>query len=222
MKTTRYFLLSLILFILTPITSTIPSFGYTNNAEITFVRQMPSQATPGETITIEFVFDIGDGITDPMRGFYFTDEIPEDLTVEEGSYTVKLNGVDLTNIVDEIGVAGDFYPGAIPYRLILETPPDFINNNPLEGGDKLILTYELTIPNDTTAYTVYTFPRYNWAGCIMGDPMEYVFGYKGLPDNTLTVLPSVAIPILNQWGLIIFITVFMGVGVMILYRRTIA
>ena len=54
------------------------SVAYTNNEEITVARQMPSFAEAGETITVETTITIG-GITNPINGFYFTDQIPEDL-----------------------------------------------------------------------------------------------------------------------------------------------
>ena len=48
----------------------LASFGYTSNEEITVVRHMPSFAEAGETITIEINVDAGDGITNPINGFY--------------------------------------------------------------------------------------------------------------------------------------------------------
>lgn len=163
------------------------AFGYSSNAGISVVRQMPSGGNTDETITIEITLNVGSGIA-AINGLYFTDEIPEDLTIETDSYNVMLNGANLTSIIEEIGILGDIYPSAVPYRLILETPPDFTEDNPLYGDDELVLTYDVTIPSDATLGTVYTFPGYSWVGRI-SSPLEDIFGYEDSPEVTLTVLP---------------------------------
>ena len=163
-------------------------FAYSNNDEITVARQMPSQAIAGETITVEINVAIGVGISDPIRGFYVTDEVPGDLNIEEGSYTVKLNGSNLTDIIDEIGVWGDVYPGTVPYRLILETPQDFTERNQLNNGDELVMQYEVTVPAAATVGTIYTFPGYNWVGRLI-NTSENVIGYEDY-QNTLEIVAN--------------------------------
>jgi len=175
-------LISLILF-LSPAYSAY-AYAYANNDGISVTRNIPSTAIAGETIPIKVTINIGAGITNPINGFYFADEIPANLTIETGSYKVTLNGLDLTNIIEEIGSEGDVFDGAIPYRFIFETPPDFSDYNPLNAGDELILSYQITIPSDEVTGNEYTFPGYNWVGCIQSDP---VFGYEDLPEITLIV-----------------------------------
>ncbi len=91
------------------------------------------------------------------------------------------------SIIEELGATGEVYPAAVPYRLILETPPGFTEDNPLYGDETLILTYDVTIPSDATLGTVYTFPGYSWVGRI-SPPLEDIFGYEDLSEVTLTVL----------------------------------
>jgi hypothetical protein len=148
------------------------------DGEVTIVRQMPSQATSGETITIEVTLTVGTGITDPIKGFYLADEIPEDLTIETSSYTATLNGSGLTSIMEETGSASAVYPSAVSYRLILETPPGFTEHNALQAGDELMLTYWVTIPSDAATGTTYIFPGYSWIGRILSNPVEDIFGYE--------------------------------------------
>jgi hypothetical protein len=178
-----YLLFTLIVFPLT-------SFGYTTSEEITVFRQMPSFAEAGETIAVEITVHVGAGITDPINGFYLTDEIPVELLIQPGTFTATINGFDLSNITEEIGMSGDVYPAAVPYRLILETPPDFIEGNALQPGDQLTLHFSITTPVDASEDTVYLFPGYSWAGYSIPDPREYFFGYESLPETTLTITAS--------------------------------
>lgn len=191
MKQAGCVILSGMLLILVILACAATTYAYTSNGEITVIRQMLSAGNAGETITIEITLNVGGGIAGPIRGFYFTDEIPEDLTIETGSYAVTLNGADLSNIVEESGATGDVYPAAVPYRLILETPPDFTAENQLNSGDELLMRYEVTIPSDATGGTIYAFPGYSWVGCILSNSLEYIFGYEDVPVATITVISNV-------------------------------
>jgi hypothetical protein len=189
MKKSRHISLCLLYLFFNLIGCHLLSVAYTNNEEISVVRQMPSFAEAGETITVETTVTIG-GITNPINGFYFTDEIPEELLILPGTYTATLNGFDLSNITEEVGMLGDVYPATVPYRLILETPPDFIEGNALHPWDELTISFSITIPVDASEGTVYVFPGFNWVGYIAGTPQEYIFGYEILPEATLTIISS--------------------------------
>ena len=121
---------------------------------------------------------------------YFTDSIPDDLILEIQSCTAKINELTVTNISEEIGTTGEIYPSAVPYRLILERPPGFIEDNPLSGSDELVLTYHVRAPTNIITMTQYAFPGFSWVGYIDSDPTESIFGYSEFPLSTLTVLPN--------------------------------
>ena len=169
------------------------ALGYSNNNEITVTRQMSDQAMAGETITIEISLNVGTGIIDPIRGLYFTDQIPDDFLIDADSTTATLNKTNLTNITVEIGNSGGVYPGIVPYSIISETPPVFSEDNYLTAGDELIVSYEVTVPHDAVPGTVYTFSGHNWVGRIISNPAEDIFGYDD-EENSLEVLPGSTAP----------------------------
>jgi hypothetical protein len=181
-------MLFIVLNLLTAIFTNSHAFGYTTNDEISVLRQMPSSALPGETITVEITFNVGSGIFHPIRGFYFADHIPEELIFETNATTVTLNGSDVPGINEELGASGAVFPGTYPYRLIMETPPDFIEGNQLHGGDELILNYEIRVPHGAADGTIYTFPGYNFVGRLLSNPREDIFGFEDVPEATLEIL----------------------------------
>ena len=160
--------------------------AYSGVDAIPVMRHMPSSVVAGETVTVEISMDIEAGIDGLLRGFYFTDQIPEDLSVVSGSALVTVNGLEIAGGLQETGAVGEVYAGASPYRIILETPPDFSEDNYLTAGDVLMLSYDLSIPGDAVPGTVYTFPGYSWAGRIAGQTLEDIFGYED-SSNTLEV-----------------------------------
>ena len=81
---------------------------------------------------------------DDLRGFYYTEHVPEGLTVNtlnlrifDGDIETEIAGYTL-----EFGASGDVYPGYVPYRWILETPPQpFIENNLVFPNAELEILY---------------------------------------------------------------------------------
>lgn len=69
------------------------------------------------------------GGTNPMRGFYYSDQLPSGSEVT--TVSVKLNGRAITNYTFESGLSGDVYAGRTPYRWILERPKNFTESNPI-------------------------------------------------------------------------------------------
>lgn len=163
--------------------------GFSSNSAITVTLQMPSFVQAGETATIEITCNVDSGISSPIKGLYFADSIPDALSIESESFEVTINGTVVLNITEEIGTTGEIYPSAVPYRFILESPSDFIENNPLNGGDELLLAYRVTPPMTINTITQYTLPGFSWAGYIDSSPAEHVFGYSDFPLY-MTVFPN--------------------------------
>lgn len=171
MKKTIILFLSACFFLI----SSIPTLGFTtHNTTIsrTFDRE---EAIAGEAITVTVSFtniEVND-----LRGFYYTEYIPEGLSVN--AISVKIAGNNVSSYLVDIGSSGEVYPGFIPYRWVLETPPDFSENNPL-SSDLLEIIYTVTSPNIGT----FNFNEFSWVGYFLSaaEGERAAFGHSEASD----------------------------------------
>ncbi len=156
------------------------------SADLTIERTIPEEAAPGETVTVQLLVTIDMFSSDPIRGFYLTDYVGVGLAIDNSA--VLKNGIPVPDILLETGSAGSIYPGAFSYRCVFETPPDFNENKPLYDDDQITLQYDVTIPDNATGGTVYSFPGCSWVGRLQSDPPEDMFGYEDDNSTTIVVL----------------------------------
>lgn len=149
---------------------------------------MPEYAYPGQNIPVNITISVANDIVAPAQGFYFVDNILDNLSLSISSYEVSQNGQVLYNVIVETGSSGDIYPLSTPSRVILEIPPLFSQENLLSGGDAITIEYRVRIPSGAVSGTEYTFPGYSWAAKIQGDSGEAIFGYEDLPEVTILVV----------------------------------
>jgi len=76
--------------------------AYTSNESIVVSRVMPAYAYSGQTVTIQITISVANDIVAPAQGFYFVDNIPDNLSLSISSYAVKkkwpgLNGYNCRN-----------------------------------------------------------------------------------------------------------------------------
>jgi hypothetical protein len=121
---------------------------------------------------------------DDLRGFYYTEQIPEGLTVN----TLNLKIIDGDTEIDipdhtfELGVSGGVYPGCIPYRWVIETPDAFDENNPIPPNAELEILYSITSAEKGT----YSFDEFSWVGSYLAAPdgQREAFGHSEEIDET--------------------------------------
>ncbi len=93
-----------------------------------------------------------------LRGFYYSDHIPEDLFVTTQSVTV--NGSPVSNYSYESSASGQVWSGCVTHRWILESPADFSEDNPVLSGGTAQIIYTLTSKQSGT----FSLNEFNWAG----------------------------------------------------------
>jgi len=93
-----------------------------------------------------------------MRGFYFTEHLPVGLQVDPVS--VSIGDRPFVAYTFESGFSGEVFAGNIPYRWILEFPPDFEAENPIPSGSNVQIVY--TITSQFRGY--YSLYESSWAG----------------------------------------------------------
>lgn len=113
--------------------------------------------------------------TASLRGFFYSDHIPQGLTVNTES--VVLNGSPVNGYTYETGVAGDVWAGSITHRWTLETPADFSENNPVQSGASVQIVYLLTSSRRGT----FQLKEFNWAGYFQ-NASDAAFGHSESSD----------------------------------------
>jgi uncharacterized repeat protein (TIGR01451 family) len=170
-----------------------PVVAFTTDTLIVASRYRSADTmTPGDTLTIQF--QIQNGGSSPLRGFFLSDQVPLGLSVLESS--IRIDGVELGGHTCEIGEAGDTYEGNVPCRWVLETPPDFSEGTPIPPG--AVAEIECLLSCQQTG--VHVFKNFNWAGAIpSGVDTAHVFGYD---DDSLVVVVTQANrgPVLHPIG----------------------
>ena len=116
------------------------------------------EAVLGEPIMVTVNFTNSEG--NALRGFYYTEQIPDGLTVDTDSMTVTINGNAVSNYIFESGSAADMYDGCIPYRWVLETPAAFDENNPIPPNYTVEIVYSVSSTQEGT----FHFDELHWVG----------------------------------------------------------
>jgi VCBS repeat-containing protein len=141
---------------------------------------------PGATVAVELTVTVSSG-TNPVRGFYVTDYVPDSLTFQAGSVTLAGSGVS-GSLLPESG--STIYAGCITRRWVLETPPDWSENNPMNGST-LVVTYQVTVPGSAPTGDI-VFPGFTWVAMIPGDTgNEDQFGYEAKDSAKISVVDNV-------------------------------
>ena len=95
---------------------------------------------------------------DDLRGFFYTEQIPDNLQVS--TISVKINDTEVSNYIFQFGLNDDVYLGSIPYRWILETPLSFLEENPIPEDVFVEIVYSVT----SDAAGVFNLDEFNWVG----------------------------------------------------------
>ena len=127
----------------------------------------------GSSVIIEFC--LNNFSAHPLRGFYYSDNIPTDF--ELSLVKVEINGTQVEYLIKDMGNKDDVYPGRIPYRWIIETPPNFLEDKPInEKIGTIKIVYSITPSNQDDSYDSF---QNNWVALLKnGENETPVFGYN--------------------------------------------
>lgn len=153
--------------------------AYSTLSGVTIARSFaPATAKPGSKVTVTLEVAVGSIGSDPLRGFYLAEQVPDALAPSSGSAT--LAGQPLTVISETAGAA--LYTGCTTIRWVLEEPPAWSQNKPLAASQTLAVSYEVTIPSGVTSPP--SFPGASWVGMIpsLGDAGDH-FGHEDGPTG---------------------------------------
>jgi len=128
---------------------------YSSDPERTVVRETDSsEQMVGDPITVTAT--LGNTGSNDVRAFYYADHLPEDIDVTTVAVTV--DGAGPADYTYEVGFAGEVYAGTVAHRWVIETPPDFTENQSIESS----CVIEYTVTSSTAGS--YTLTGYTWAG----------------------------------------------------------
>lgn len=137
--------------------------------------------------------------THAINGFYYTEHIPQGLTVN--TVTVRINGQEISNYLFESGIADEVYLGCIVYRWIFETPPNFVDDNPIHTNASAEIVYSLSSNQEGT----FNCDNFNWVGYYQDAPegQRAAFGYSEDDDKqTISFVNLFEMKILEGWSMI--------------------
>ena len=137
------------------------------------------EAAVGETITVTVNFTTSE--VNGLRGFYYTEQVPEGLTIDTKTVAVEIDDKSISSYVFDVGSAGDVYSGYIPYRWILETSPSFEENNPIPPNQTLQIVYSFRSAQEGT----FDFDEFHWIGHYQEAPLgeKAAFGHSEDSDQ---------------------------------------
>jgi len=92
------------------------------------------------------------------RGFFYSDQVPSELTVS--TLSVMVNGKAVTNSLFESGQNGDVFPECTPYRWVLEQPTNFPQSNPVPPNQPVQITYAIT----SAVSNRFSLQQFSWVG----------------------------------------------------------
>jgi hypothetical protein len=143
----------------------------------------------GGTITVSVGFTNAE-VRD-LRGFYYTDQIPEGLSVE--TVSLRIDGDNIPNYRYDSGSAGEVYPGCRAFRWILETPSGFQENNPIALGSTLEIVYSVS----SSEGGVFHLDEFDWVGYYAGASKEErpAFGYSEEADKKTITFRGGQLPV---------------------------
>lgn len=160
--------------------------AYSTHGEVAVSRTFSkAQVSPGQVVTVTITVQIG-SIEGAFRGFYLSDAIPSALAL--GSDSVVADSGSLA-VVRESSAAGATYPNCVNRRWVLETPPDWLENQPLAVSSSLVVSYDVSVPAAAQPGEI-KFPGFNWVGMIaaLGDSGDH-FGFED-GEATLEVVAT--------------------------------
>jgi hypothetical protein len=137
-------------------------------------------------VTVTFT----NGGSKALRGFFFTEQIPAELTVT--TVRVRLNGQAVTNYSFEAGRVGEILPGCTPWRWKFETPTNFPEVNPVSPCVAAQIVYTIASPSTGT----FNLQGFSWAAS-KEDITNTVFGCSESEDQlTFRFVASGNLPLL--------------------------
>ena len=149
-------------------------FGFTtNNTTITRTFDK-SEVAIGQSIAVTVTFTNNEAAS--LRGFYYSEQVPEGLVVSTTS--VKINGNAISNYIFESGSVGDVYPGNEVYRWILETPITFSENNSISTDSIVEIVYSV----GSTQPGTFHLDEFSWVGYYQGGSRA-AFGHSEVVDR---------------------------------------
>ncbi len=125
-----------------------------------------------------------------MRGFFYTEHIPDGLQVNSISVSIMNTSgtlVFIDNYTFESGTSGDVYQGYTPYRWVVETPPSFSEDNPVLSDPNGSLEIVYTVTSATSG--AFDFEEFCWVGYYQ-DIVESTFGYSEASDSQTVLFDS--------------------------------
>jgi uncharacterized repeat protein (TIGR01451 family) len=165
------------------------SFVYPPDANVQFDRAIippdPHELGEGDQITITIT--VANQATADLRGFYFSDQVPNGWGTE--TMSVSIDGLPITGYVFEQGTANEIYDGFTPHRWMFEIPTGgggFTPTHPIPNlGGMGEIVYRLTITGGSGGD--YSILQSGWAGWLGTEPSgTAVFGYQ-MVTGTLEV-----------------------------------
>ncbi len=179
-KYTRFILVALLLFI-----TIQAAFGY-STTDISISRVLARTEAPVDEsieVTVHFIN------SDPgsMSGFYYTEHLSNELTLE--SLGVTINGIDIENCTFEINNSSSIYTDHTSYRWVLELPPGFLEDNSINENDDVQIIYTVKASQEG----VYNLDGFSWVGYYAGG-IEAAFGHSEDSDiETVTFTSGVGV-----------------------------
>ena len=171
------------------------TFGYSTHSIAVSRIFDKEEAVVSEPITVTVNFTNLE--SNDLRGFYYTEHIPQGLTVN--IISTKLNGVDISNYIQEAGWSGVVYDGCILYRWILEAPSNFTENNPISQNSVLEIVYSFS----SSQAGSFNFDEFHWVGYYQTAPADQrsAFGHSEDTDKqTIIFTTNPATPVANFAG----------------------
>ncbi|HDQ44632.1 MAG TPA: hypothetical protein ENN17_03920 [bacterium] len=159
-------------------------FSYSSDGRIVVTRSFDETVRlPGDPVRL--TVEVANSTPDNLRGFYFSESVPEGLRIEVES--VRIGETDITDYLTETDVPGTVHADLSTFRCILETPASFSENNPIQPGQTLRIVFAITGDDPGE----YELSEYSWA-CMLEDADEEAFGYGESSDAQTLIFTSLA------------------------------
>jgi len=159
-------------------------FGY-SSSDVSVIKYYDStRVLAGDSIIV--TIEIQNFESEDLRGFFYTEFLPEDLIINPLS--VKIDRSEVDNFIFEM-VTLPVYDSLSAYRWILETPPDFNENNTLLKEQLLEIKYSIS----TEAPDTFYLGKYNWAGYYLN--IQAAFGYNDIAEVTEIIFINQSTPV---------------------------
>jgi hypothetical protein len=167
-------------------------FVYPPELDVAFSRHFEpvdwGDVPPGGVITVTVL--ITNLEQTAVRGFYYSDQIPNGWPVQTAA--VLVDGVPLADYFHGVGVSDQIYEGFTPHRWALELPQGggvFSPTHPIPAaGGAAHVIYAIEVSGGMGSD--YLAGQEGWAGWLAGEPTGVgIFGYEG-PGHAPSPTPS--------------------------------